>query len=70
VIKIKGRGGKRHIGGVVVRGSLKGLKTQTLSGRLVKQLGASKAQIMPALHGVVVIPAAVVGLDVNPIHRL
>jgi hypothetical protein len=35
VLKIKGRGGRRHIGGVVVCGSLKGLKTQTLSGRLV-----------------------------------
>jgi hypothetical protein len=38
VVKIKGRGGRRHIGGVVVCGSLKGLKTQTLSDRLVTSL--------------------------------
>jgi hypothetical protein len=50
VVKIKGRGGRRHIGGVVVRGSLKGLKTQTLSGRLVKRLQFFLSQsLMPLI---------------------
>ena len=47
VVKIEGRGGRRHIGGVVVCGSLRGLKTQTLSGRLVTDIGNLRRQLSP-----------------------